>query len=317
MKVKGTLSLCSLSALQFGTWQLNKTLPIDYVPWRECPRFYLAPNKLPFLLKEHADKYSCPCQQYKISMYNTDECVFSSVADSIRIINDHVKLSATNSLTTRNSTFSITYIGDSLMGQIVFAAKCMQEHLATPRFNINVIWDIFLRNDIPCDDRCITDAKFLHQPGFFHPCWGCRDGKRANFSEFLNSPLAWYNRIPNDTNYVVLSTGAWYNSFRSFMNSTATFIETIQAIAPLLHNLKEQRGITTYWLGLPPYLSEEEIRGNKRRLVADWLMNCLFASRVELYNAFMLKELLSLTAAPTKCCLFINSIVTNYFMEKS
>eukprot|EP01032_Pedospumella_encystans_P025799 gene25799-29145_t len=37
------------------------------------------------------------------------------------------------------------------------------------------------------------------------------------------------------------------------MNSTSTYMETLHAIGPILHDLNVKRGIGIFWVGLPPH----------------------------------------------------------------
>lgn len=115
--------------------------------------------------------------------------------------------------------------------------------------------DIFLRGDIPCDPRCLTDPAFRQQEmiGLRHPCFACLEKDPRDFSNYASNPEEWHHRLPTDTTAIIIGSGAWYNLYKGIMNSTFTYAETLHALGPVFLHLQKTRGIDTFWHGLPPH----------------------------------------------------------------
>lgn len=147
----------------------------------------------------------------------------------------------------------IYYVGDSLTAQMYVAGKCIIEELGFERdFNLTWIAELFLRNDIPCQDICLDNpALYSRHKEFHNPCGGCPDGKRFKF-DHTKLKGYWYNRITPDTMAVVIGTGAWYNGHKGILNSDEVYEETMTIISPMIQDLIHNRNISVFWLGLPP-----------------------------------------------------------------
>jgi hypothetical protein len=133
------------------------------------------------------------------------------------------------------------------------AGKCIIEELGFERdFNLTWIAELFLRNDIPCQDICLDNpALYSRHKEFHNPCGGCPDGKRFKF-DHTKLKGYWYNRITPDTMAVVIGTGAWYNGHKGILNSDEVYEETMTIISPMIQDLIHNRNISVFWLGLPP-----------------------------------------------------------------
>lgn len=147
----------------------------------------------------------------------------------------------------------IYYVGDSLSAQLYIAGRCLFEELGFEKdFNLTLIPDLFLRPDIPCDDKCINNPElYSHHKEWHNPCSACPDGKKINF-DYKKSKGYWYNRITNDAMAVVIGTGAWYNGNKGILNSDILYEETMKMITPMIYDLIHNRNISVFWLGLPP-----------------------------------------------------------------
>jgi hypothetical protein len=185
-------------------------------------------------------KFSCSDRHYRKAVYQTPSCKFLRLEETSKLLVQY--------------NFTVAYAGDSLPAQLYTNAMCSAEtHGFSMASHTYFLHDIFLRNDIPCDDRCLTNTTFLSQKTFKHPCWGCRNGTRHDYKAYLNDPKTWHNRAAAlNVSALIVGNGAWYNSFQGIINSTSTYIETLQTTGPILQYLRERHGTHVLWLGLVP-----------------------------------------------------------------
>ena len=237
------LPLCNYREIENnGLWVFPKSLPHKVAAWDSCPETQLQIRNQ----RQSSDdrsKFSCQGQIIKSAYYKTDGCDMLSLEQSSKAI--------------AHSNKKLVYVGDSLIRQLHTAALCSGEDCQSlNRTQMKLITDLFLRSDIPCDPRCAVDKEFRKQRKFLHPCWACRrDGIKKDFKGNLVDPTAWHRKLPKeDTLGLVINSGAWYNSFKGVMNSTATYAETLHTVGPILQNLREMRNIEVFWVGLPPHI---------------------------------------------------------------
>jgi hypothetical protein len=146
------------------------------------------------------------------------------------------------------------FIGDSLVSQTFMTASCFQEMFSFHGLHLDKIFESFLRNDIPCLPECLSNVTFreFNRNLWYSPCSACADGIRGNFTEYLNSPDAWMNRIPEDTLAIVMGSGPWYSDWKGIHHSNLVFEETMKMISPTITKLIHKRKIIVIWQGLPP-----------------------------------------------------------------
>jgi hypothetical protein len=230
----GLFPFCSINSLLTNF----APVPHGFDPLKSCPTIA---SQADF---DHRKKYSCLNHTYKTAKFLVDGCNILPLEMSTQIL--------------ASLNVNVAYVGDSLMKQLFLSNECMQELYGIKKVKpLMFVHDLFLRNDLPCDNQCLTNHTFLVQETFFHPCWACKYGVRKNFSNYLNDTEYWLNKLPvSEVSALVLGTGAWYNFFHGLINSTATYIETLQQLGPILLDLQTQRGIRVFWLGLPPRIVE-------------------------------------------------------------
>lgn len=241
LSLLGVLALCSNADIhQNGSWSFHSKMSMAYDPWKSCPQTdsYVMADKY---LTDEKEKFSCIGKPYRRAVFHSGHCRLLKYEESLQAI--------------KNNNVRIAYVGDSILNSLYLSGLCTSEHFLTPVFNSTVfIQDLFLRNDFPCDDRCITNSTFRTQQAFKHPCWSCRDGIRKSYSAFQHDPNSWHNKIAqHNVTALVISTGVWYNIFQGLMNSTDTYIETLTTIGPIFQKLLQIHGIDVFWIGLPPH----------------------------------------------------------------
>jgi len=236
------LPFCSYREIETnGSWVFPKALPRKAGSWDACPSTQLYTRNSRYMADDRK-KFSCSGQNFQVAKFATTGC----------------EIMQTNQSTTKLShqRRKIVYVGDSMMRQLYVSSLCSGEYCHSLNHSqVHYVPDLFLRNDIPCDPRCATDIKFRQQKTFKHPCWACRKtGIKQNFSNYLTDTQTWHHKLPKeDIGALVIGSGAWYNSFQGIMNSTSTYMETLHAIGPILHDLNAKRGIEIFWVGLPPH----------------------------------------------------------------
>jgi hypothetical protein len=108
----------------------------------------------------------------------------------------------------------------------------------------------------------------FYNQSFFNPCWACRDGVRKPFSTFLQRNDSWVYNISGTTKHLVMGTGAWYNVFKGVMNSTLSYMETLNMIGPFIGSRFSKKDKMVFWLDLPPVVfnrSDDNSNGDGNR----------------------------------------------------
>lgn len=149
----------------------------------------------------------------------------------------------------------ILYIGDSLVIESYVSAQCLiEQYQFSKELQVSVNASVFLRDDIPCDPKCLTNATLvrINRNNLRNPCWGCVDGKPRSWEKFLKHPNSYVNSIPDDTIAIVIGSGTWYNNFKGLIDSTAVYTDTIRKLRPIVKSWVRERNIMVFWQGLPP-----------------------------------------------------------------
>lgn len=236
------LPLCTYTDILFNsTWSYSPPLRREY-PWRMCPETEQFAHTNTTLTHQHAT-FSCLKQKYRKAHFLTPGCNVLPLKESLHALQAHGT--------------KITYVGDSLSMQPYISLRCASEWFHVPKYqDISFQVDVFLRGDIPCDPRCLTDPAFRNNNTIHplrHPCFACRDKDPRIFVNYASSPEEWHHKLPNATTALIIGSGAWYNSFKGIINSTVTYTETLSVLGPILQDLKRTRNIETFWQGLPPH----------------------------------------------------------------
>ena len=252
------LPLCSYLNIFNGNWTFSAA-PRKVNAWASCPLYQQGIIQLDSYARHHEGKFSCLDLIHTKATYRAHECNILPIRDSFQAV------ASTNK--------AIVYIGDSLIMQLYLAAQCSAELFGVSQtLKSVVIQDLFLRNDIPCDPRCLTNETFRLQDTWVHPCWACRSGKRKEFSTFETDPDSWHNRLPSSPlSAVVLSSGAWYNTFKGIINSTATYIEMLHKVGPILRSINKVRSAEVFWVGLPPIVIHPGHDNETRAYMYEWI----------------------------------------------
>ena len=240
-QVATALSLCSYKDIHTnGGWMFHRKTLKGYDPWLECPETGNWANNDEYFADERR-KFTCLGQPYNHATFHIPTCELLQLDHTLKYI--------------QQENISIAYVGDSLGGELYVSTRCASERISNSiSSQFPFFLETFLRDDIPCEEKCLTNSTLRALPIFKHPCWACKNGIRKSFHDFLDDPKSWHNRIRNmNITAVVVGSGAWYNTFQGIMNSTATYIETLQTFGPIFQNL-QQHGTQIYWIGLPPHL---------------------------------------------------------------
>lgn len=240
-----------MSTIFQGDWVFKKEIKVP-LAYSTCPKTlkYIDSHST---LHDQIEKYNC--STYKAAVFSPN-CKMLSFHDALRRIEAKRRGSQMPLL--------IYTIGDSLLGNLFIAGKCTIESK-----NVTVISEYFpellFRRDVPCDPQCVTVKdyrEFMATMPLLSSCEGCPDGIQHSLSEFeYNTP--WLRRIPVGTDILILGAGTWYNFYRGYINSSLTYTETIQFIAPILRYLVVTKGVDVYWLDLPPYVAPDEGEGKE------------------------------------------------------
>lgn len=244
----------------------------DYHGWKTCPQTYqfVASDHSPKGIAHHIPKYSCFNRTYMVSKYESPGCYFNEFQESIKQIEstllEHARSSKTALLTWKRkanpdlSTKRIFYIGDSLTVQLFIAARCaLETYKMTRIIEPHHIVDPFLRNDLPCNDRCATDKDYFNRSRN-EACDGCGDnGERKDYmKDYVNNPSSWMRNIPHNTLALVIGTGTWYNHMKTLMDHEVLFQDTIEkTVLQLARIRKERPKLSIFWLGLPPIITSD------------------------------------------------------------
>lgn len=248
-------NLCNIDNIFDGEWVYH-TNELPYMngnSYQHCPntKQYVSQD---IILHDHIDKYQCDnLTHYTHASYLPKDCHLLSLKVSLNYYLHHI--------TNHKNNSKIVFMGDSLMAQVYIALICFAEsnHITNAKDNINHIHELFLRDDIPCVDECTVNATFREtgkETIFAHPCWSCRDGIRKTFNTFEDYPNSWPNKITNETGYMIMNSGTWYNIFKGIVNANETYKQTLAKLAPYLIELKQKKLLHgVYWFDLPPIMT--------------------------------------------------------------
>jgi hypothetical protein len=103
-------------------------------------------------LIDHATKYGCMSRKYLEAYFIPNHCDLLPRYQSLPLLREMAQQIRTQSANI-SSPYRVTFIGDSIMGQIFVSATCYFEKHVYPEVELTYIHELFLRNDIPCDDR--------------------------------------------------------------------------------------------------------------------------------------------------------------------
>lgn len=173
--------LCDVRDIFPGRWKLDPEFRIsDVDKWNNCP---VAQKTSP------GRAYVCPSPYYASQYYPNSACYILPLRLSLHIL--YSRLERSNILGKSNYAIQkkrpfynplYTFIGDSLNGQIMEAGNCeLESHYDTlslrkqyyPKirvdhgsgvdgndFTLTSIWNQYLRNDYPCQPKCLTKPDF-------------------------------------------------------------------------------------------------------------------------------------------------------------
>jgi hypothetical protein len=244
-----------------GRWIMLSRFAQKSDPWNFCPqtRNYLNStwSKVLHRLDDHPKKYSCPDKMYRKAQFQTpDDCLLLEATDSLKYLSSHHQ--SNTSIDKHYRKKRIVYVGDSLVAQLYIAARCFVEGYNLRGIKFSYVKDAFLRDDIPCDPRCLNNQTFveIHRTLLTTPCFGCPNGTKKEFSKFIQHHDAWNNRIPRDTFAIIIGVGSWYNNFKGINDSIVVFQESLNMVIPILHQVQKKYNVQIYWHGLPPMFQE-------------------------------------------------------------
>eukprot|EP00603_Paraphysomonas_imperforata_P004767 CAMPEP_0114446406 /NCGR_PEP_ID=MMETSP0103-20121206/19191_1 /TAXON_ID=37642 ORGANISM="Paraphysomonas imperforata, Strain PA2" /NCGR_SAMPLE_ID=MMETSP0103 /ASSEMBLY_ACC=CAM_ASM_000201 /LENGTH=428 /DNA_ID=CAMNT_0001618185 /DNA_START=86 /DNA_END=1372 /DNA_ORIENTATION=+ len=213
------------------------------------------------------DSYGC--SSYQSAEFVTPSCLMLSLTESFN-----------------------KFVGDSLMLQQYVAAQCYLSEVTskTPsasRPSFHMLFDAFLRPNIPCFAACLQNSSFRLsvRKKFPDPCSGCPEGKpvsstpphhssygqgapvgehssTVSASVVAGSPITksvrsqwWMQKLPPDTRVLVIGTGAWYNSFQGMEQGSEEYGKTLFLLRPIFRHLIDE-GVMIIWLALPPMVDD-------------------------------------------------------------
>ena len=238
------IEYCNRKNIYFGEWEYREPTIIHKNPYLSCPRT-LKRVLNNFMINNQPDAYSCVNKTYLPAKYiPISKCFIRSIVSSLHLLSKRKR--------------QIYFVGDSLMSQLYIAFLCNSEIYGYfDKISTTLIFDTFLRPDIPCDPRCLSDKHFLeqeHKKGIHQMCWSCADGVFNEFNEsFATMKKFWPGRVRSDGTNLVIGTGAWYNSYRKFIQPDYYYNETLDRIIPILEDIIQTSNISTvHWLDLPP-----------------------------------------------------------------
>ena len=242
-----TYGICGdASSLYNGTWKFGDKIEVtENKPYSTCPQTLYTVQQN-WAIRDHPQKWSCMNKTYIAAEFQSSSCHTLSLKDSFRHI----------------GKTHITFLGDSLIGQLYIASMCAaeKEGISSDHLEFHYLHETLLRSDLPCAPRCITDAAYRNQSLLIHPCFACFDGIKRHFeADFYNLSKFWPLKVLHNTSALILGAGAWYNAYRSLINASSVYNDTLQKIGPFLGKLKKERGINVFWLDLPPMANQSLI----------------------------------------------------------
>ena len=230
---------CTISNIFNGSWSYGSKYFVPSNVYKNCP--LLRHHLISSVLSDQPRKWACHNGSYYEAKFINLNCKIKSIHQSLRELQGK----------------HLTLLGDSLMGQIYISLSCLAEQLGFHnKIKINYIHDLFLRPDVPCDPRCITNSTFCNEQrnsGIFNACFQCPYGIYREFNnsyEFKSNYWPTKVRLSNTTS-LILGIGAWYNNFHQIMSPIETYSNTLQRNVLILNNLTKL-GIKIYWIDTPP-----------------------------------------------------------------
>jgi hypothetical protein len=200
------------------------------------------------------------------SIYVPNNCKILDINESVRILqqhfNQHGKQMGQGTINQKGENakpathlkpLKIQVIGDSLGQQFEIAGRCILEKMGYLGNRVVMVHnrENYLRPDYPCFAPCINNKTFASK--FQNViCHSCMDGIHIPYS--LES--SWYGLVENDTNIVILNTGAWYNGYLLGYDSDyeEQYTNTIRQSIAIADKLAELN-IVVLWTSLPPVLA--------------------------------------------------------------
>jgi hypothetical protein len=255
---------CNLHNIFNGSWTYGDIIHVPSNPYQHCPLTLQSLSQT--TLKDQPNKWSCLNSSYYSARYSPYSCEIRSLSHSLKLLSNH----------------HLTFIGDSLMGEMYIALSCaIEQHNRPPpspplhspyspirhpppqSLTLQFIHELFLRPDFPCHPKCLTNFTFREEQkhsGLIHQCFQCSNGTQTFFNQsYLHNPKYWPSKVKNsNTTSVLLSVGAWYNYFHHIYQPLVVYTQTLQKNLPIIHQLKFHHGILFYWLDVPPMPSCSE-----------------------------------------------------------
>lgn len=238
------INYCTYENIYSGRWKYKDITKIKKNPYYLCPKTM---NKIMNIshLKHQIKLFSCVNKTYIHAKYFTESnCYIRSISSSLH------QLSYTKS--------KLYFVGDSLMGQLYIAFLCNSEMYGYfDKISSTYILETFLRPDIPCDPRCLSDKHFLAEEnakGIHQMCFACHEGI---FHELNNSftkiQQFWPAQVRLDGTHLIIGTGSWYNGYRKLFQPDYYYNETLSILVPVLNDLTINSNVKSiHWLDLPP-----------------------------------------------------------------
>lgn len=230
---------CNLHNIFHGSWEYGKTIYVTPNPYHSCPK--LLKKISTTTLRDQPGKWSCLNSSYYSAKYSPYNCDIRSLSTSLKLLQGK----------------HLTFIGDSLMGEIYIALSCTAERLGLHNsITFQFIHELFLRPDFPCDSKCLTNSTFREQEihsGLINACFQCTNGTKTYFNQsYIHNPKFWPSKVlSSNTTSVLISIGAWYNYYHLMYQPLHMYRQTLIRNIPIFHHMK-RLGILLYWLDVPP-----------------------------------------------------------------
>lgn len=244
--------LCSASDDLLGEWQVNVSynresksyVPVDKptkeLPFIGCKKTYeYVANHWVATVRHQVDYGKCAVMP---SVFVPRNCKLLEIGESAKALRQYF-----NRVNGNRLPLKVQVIGDSLGQQLEIGARCIVE-IESRGEDVVMVHnrDQYLRSDYPCAAECTNKTHAEITTNF--DCHACRDGEPRTYS--LES--SWLRYVNNDTNIVVLNTGAWYNGYLlRDKQYEAQYDRTIKISMEVAAVLTE-RNISVIWTPLPP-----------------------------------------------------------------
>jgi hypothetical protein len=283
-------NLCSAKELNSLTWRADKSRTFhDDNKWQSCPVYQ---KNCP-----HRD-YQCNASSYYSSFYYpATSCYVLPLKLSFTVLYELLEKEKIHQLQGYLQQHNLPYynpyytaIGDPLNGQISSTGQCDLEKTFhafdrfkrvsfSSLFHLNAMWNQYLRNDFPCQPRCLTDPTFLQTEGQIRkspfvapPCHACSKGVQYHYNlsnaEESKGVFAYLTLVPKETRLLVINAGSWFTKYFQIEKGTLLFENTLRALLPHLKKLQDFRSnarniaygeskgsLDIYFVGLPELLS--------------------------------------------------------------